>query len=52
MKKPDMPPHEVMEALVELALEYGYHIRNMKLVYYDGLDEFLTTVKQQKVVSK
>jgi hypothetical protein len=48
MKKPTEPPHVVMESLVELALEYGYHIRSMKLVYYDGLDEFLTTVRQQE----
>jgi hypothetical protein len=48
MKKPDRPPHEVVEALAELARDYGYSIRSIKIVYYDGLDELLTTVKQQE----
>jgi len=45
---PKEPPHVVAEAVVELAKTYGYSFREIHLVYFDGIDEYLTVCKQSE----
>ena len=45
-KLPKLLPHVVGESLVKQALVLGYSIRSITLVYYMGMDEVVTTIKQ------
>ena len=45
-KVPELLPHLVGESLVKHALILGYNIRSLTLVYYVGMDEVVTTIKQ------
>ena len=43
---PELLPHDVGESLAKHASVLGYNIRSLTLVYYVGMDEVVTTIKQ------
>ena len=47
---PEMPPHVVGEILTKQAWLLGYNIRDLNLVYYVGMDEVVTTIKQSDLL--
>ena len=51
-KLPDIHTHEMGRLLADLAFKHGFFIRGLSLVYYDGLDEYLTHIKQLETVSE
>jgi hypothetical protein len=48
---PDVPPHVVVDKLIAVAKEHGYFFRKVDIVYYDGVDQYLTEVSRLDTIS-